>query len=92
MVVFDPPHIFGSESGVINKQYGWLEKESWEYDIKNGFSECFRVLKNKGFLIFKWNECNIPVKEILKLTEYKPLFGHRSGKANKTHWICFMKL
>ena len=29
--------------------------------------------------------------EILKLTKYEPLFGHKSGKLNKTHWLCFMK-
>ena len=29
--------------------------------------------------------------EILKLTEEKPLFGHRSGKQSATHWIAFMK-
>jgi len=25
------------------------------------------------------------------LTEHKPLFGHPSGKAQKTHWVTFMK-
>ena len=54
--------------------------------------ECFRVLKDEGILIFKWNECDVPLKEVLKLTTYKPLFGHPSGKAQKTHWVCFMKL
>ena len=92
VVVFDPPHIIGSESGVINKQYGWLEKDSWREDIKKGLAECFRVLKKEGIMIFKWNECRIPLKEILKLTPYHPLFGHKSGKQQLTHWLCFMKL
>ena len=44
-----------------------------------------------GFLIFKWNETDIKVTEILKLTTATPVFGHISGKRANTHWICFMK-
>ena len=33
----------------------------------------------------------MPVSEIIKLAPYSPLFGHKSGKLNKTHWIVFMK-
>ena len=44
-----------------------------------------------GVLIFKWDEYEIPIKEILKLTNQKPLFGHISGKRAQTHWVCFMK-
>ncbi|WP_315403017.1 hypothetical protein [Hoylesella saccharolytica] len=49
------------------------------------------VLKPGGFLIFKWNETDIKVTEILKLTPERPVFGHISGKRANTHWICFMK-
>ena len=59
--------------------------------IKGGFSECFRVLKPNGTLIFKWDEYEIPIKEILKLTDQKPLFGHISGKRAQTHWVTFIK-
>ena len=45
----------------------------------------------RGVLIFKWNETDIKVSEILKLTNEKPIFGHKSGKRSNTHWICFMK-
>lgn len=92
LVVFDPPHLFLGEKSYMAQVYGRLDKQTWEDDIRQGFSECFRVLKNEGILIFKWNECDIPLKEILKLTEQKPLFGHPSGKAQKTHWICFIKI
>lgn len=51
----------------------------------------FQVLEDEGILIFKWSEVDIPLKEILKLTPQKPLFGHRSGKNMNTHWVCFMK-
>ena len=72
------------------KKYGVLG-ETWRDDLRKGFSECFRVLKEGGILIFKWNESDISVKEILELVDYKDLFGHPSGKRMNTHWICFMK-
>lgn len=92
MVVFDPPHLFLGENSFMSKSYGALNKETWQEDITKGFSECFRVLKTGGTLIFKWNECDILLKTILELSPYTPLFGHPSGKAQKTHWVCFMKL
>ena len=92
LVVFDPPHLFCGENSYMAKCYGQLNKQSWQDDIKRGFSECFRVLKTNGFLVFKWNESDVPLKEILKLTKYKPLFGHPSGKAQKTHWVLFTKI
>jgi hypothetical protein len=49
------------------------------------------VLEPHGVLIFKWNETQIKVNEILALTERAPLFGHKSGKRADTHWLCFMK-
>jgi SAM-dependent methyltransferase len=91
-VVFDPPHLFNlSEKSWMRKKYGVLYKETWEEDIGKGFAECFRVLKPNGTLIFKWNETSIPLKEILKLTDQKPVLGHPSGKRMGTHWVLFLK-
>ena len=95
MVVFDPPHIKynpkAEKKGWQVEKYGWLPHGKWKEIISKGFAECFRILKPGGFLVFKWNETNIKVSEILKLTDQKPVFGHKSGKAAMTHWICFMK-
>jgi ubiquinone/menaquinone biosynthesis C-methylase UbiE len=92
LVVFDPPHTrHHGKNGYTQKRYGHLET-GWEELIEEGFAECFRVLKKNGILIFKWNECDIKVSEIMKLTKEKPLFGNRSGKQAKTHWITFMKM
>lgn len=92
LVVFDPPHMVNvGKNSVIGKKYGILDRENWQEDIKQGFAECFRVLKPNGVLIFKWNEYDIPVNRILELTPVKPLFGHRSGRSSKTHWIAFIK-
>lgn len=54
-----------------------------------GFSECMRVLKLHGTLIFKWNSEQIPVNEVLNLFSQQPLFG---DKRSKTRWLVFMKL
>ena len=92
-VVFDPPHVRGiSMKSVTGFSYGSLDKETWQEDLKLGFSECFRVLKPFGTLIFKWNEVDIPLREVLDLTNCKPLYGHRSGKVAKTHWVAFIKI
>jgi len=91
LVVFDPPHLFLGENSYMAQSYGALDKQTWREDLTKGFSECFRVLKSDGVLIFKWNEADILLKEILKLTDQEPLFGHPSGKAQKTHWVTFMK-
>lgn len=88
MVVFDPPHLKqAGENAWMAKKYGKLG-ENWPDDLRKGFSECMRVLELHGTLIFKWNEEQIPLKDILNLIEYKPLFGN---KRSKTHWIVFTK-
>lgn len=91
LVVFDPPHLTGNGvSGWMAKKYGKLDGD-WREMIRAGFAECFRVLAPHGTLIFKWNEEDIPVSQILALTPERPLFGNRCGKLNKSHWIVFMK-
>ena len=92
LVVFDPPHFTSAgPNSYMGKKYGVLDKSNWQTYLREGFSECFRVLRPDGILIFKWNEHNIKVSKILEQVEYRPLFGHPSGKAQKTHWLCFMK-
>jgi SAM-dependent methyltransferase len=91
LVVFDPPHFRrNGPGGWVGLKYGTL-KEDWRYELRKGFSECFRVLKPDGTLIFKWCSDEIPVSQILELTPERPLFGHKSGKQQKTHWIAFLK-
>ena len=89
-VVFAPPHIEQKTESQITKKYGSL-KGDWRLMIEKGFKECFRILKPNGTLIFKWSDVQFPVKEILKLTPYKPMYGHKSGKKMNTHWISFIK-
>lgn len=91
LVVFDPPHLIrnGNKSWLA-KKYGKLGAD-WREDLKAGFKEGFRTLKPDGTLIFKWNEHEIPVSQVLALTPQKPLIGNRCGKTSKSHWIVFMK-
>jgi SAM-dependent methyltransferase len=91
LVVFDPPHFRrNGASGWMAKKYGTLEGD-WREMLRQGFAECFRVLKHEGTLIFKWCDDEIPVSQILALTPERPLFGHKSGKQQRTHWITFLK-
>jgi SAM-dependent methyltransferase len=91
VVIFDPPHLIrNGKKGWLAKKYGKLEGD-WREDLRKGFSECFRVLKSEGTLIFKWNEHEVPVSQILALTPERPLIGNRCGKTAKTHWIVFFK-
>ncbi|MCI7342704.1 MAG: SAM-dependent methyltransferase [Fusobacterium necrophorum] len=88
LVVFDPPHLLRvGEKSWLAKKYGRLS-ENWQEDIKQGFEECFRVLEPYGILVFKWNEEQIKLSEILKLTNKVPLFGNKRAK---THWLVFLK-
>ncbi|HDL4146483.1 TPA: class I SAM-dependent methyltransferase, partial [Mannheimia haemolytica] len=64
----------------------------WREVLKKGFDECMRVLKPNGTLIFKWNETQIPVSEILKVIDCQPIYGHKSGRLNQTHWLAFVKI
>lgn len=91
LVVFDPPHLrrAGRDSW-LRAKYGILG-DDWQDDLRRGLAECFRVLKPAGVLIFKWAEVQIPVSQVLALTDHRPLFGHKSGKREKTHWLTFMK-
>jgi len=86
LVITSPPYWkgFGYEA-YFNSYSQYLRwSKLWMKEIK-------RVLKPNGTLIFKWNEVKFPVKEILKLTDKKPLYGHKSGIKMQTHWICFIK-
>lgn len=91
-VVFDPPHLErAGEKGWMRKKYGALDKATWRDDIAAGFSEAFRVLRPHGTLVFKWNETQIPVSQVIALTDQKPTIWQRTGKGDKTHWILFLK-
>lgn len=88
-VIFDPPHLINAgQNSWLVKKYGCLNKDTWKDDIKKGFDECWRVLKPNGTLIFKWNEEQIKLNEILNIIEKVPIVGNKRAK---THWLVFFK-
>ena len=90
MVVFDPPHLLNAgKSSWLAKKYGKLPTD-WKPYLKQGFDECMRVLKPYGTLIFKWNETDIKLDELLEALGLTPILGNR-GRGNKTFWFVFMK-
>lgn len=91
LVAFDPPHLVhaGPRSWLAAK-YGKLGTD-WREDLRQGFAECFRVLDSDGVLVFKWNETQVKVGDVLALTQVQPLFGHPTGRHGLTHWLVFMK-
>lgn len=92
LVVFDPPHLLkAGENSWLVKKYGRLNPDTYKNDLSQGFRECFRVLKENGILVFKWNETDVKTSEIIKLSPFSPLFGHKSGKLSKTQWLVFIK-
>lgn len=91
LVAFDPPHLTraGPKSWMAAR-YGKLSPD-WREDMRAGFAECFRVLATNGTLVFKWNETQVKLAEVLALTPHAPLFGQVSGRRGMTHWLVFMK-
>lgn len=91
LVVFDPPHMNSlGENSWLARKYGRLIGD-WRDALRAGFSECVRVLRPNGTLIFKWNETDIKLDEVLSLAPLEPLFGHTTGRQAKTVWVAFMK-
>ena len=91
LVVMDPPHLTSvGDNAWLKKKYGRLE-ENWSKTLHDGFTECMRVLKPGGTLIFKWSEIQIPTRDVINALGEEPLFGHRSGKKMQTHWLTYIK-
>ena len=68
MVVLDPPHLESvGDNAWMGKKYGRLNKDAWRDDSRQRFKEAFR-------------ETQIPVSQILALTDRKPVICQRTGK------------
>lgn len=98
LIVFDPPHFVREDgmkqlTGTINRQYGALRAETWQGDLRNGFTELWRVLRPGGTLAFKFNNGDIPFEDVLGVLPEDPLFGTvtRKKKNSETRWFIFYK-
>lgn len=93
LIVWDPPHLKTlGKTSLMRKKYGCLNAQTYPFDIRQGFSELWRVLQEYGTLILKWNTTEITKKEILACIPEIPLFGHTTGSTSKTMWFCFHKI
>ena len=106
LIVFDPPHIPKPRSNLTAKnaefirKFGYLNAETWQSDLKRGFSELWRDLKPYGILLLKWSNKYVSSDDILRLCSETPLFYQISQtrldldgmKLLKTLWFCFMKI
>lgn len=46
LVIFDPPHLlYAGKRSRLKATYGDLDKDTWRDDLRQGFAECWRVLK-----------------------------------------------
>ena len=86
-VVFDPPHLVkAGEKSWLAQKYGKLG-ENWREDLRSGFTECFRVLREGGTLVFKWNETVTrprPLRSSLRETSENTLDCFRQTTNNNT--------
>lgn len=89
LIVFDPPHLIrAGKTSWLAKKYGTLDLMTWPSELYKAFQEIMRVLKPTGTMLFKWNEDQIPVKEVFKA------FGQLRS-LNLNHILrqrCFCKL
>lgn len=89
VVVFDPPHLINAgDNSWLKLKYGSLNKNEYRKWLKTAFSECFRVLKQNGIMIFKWNECQVPFNTSIAQSPYRPLLGDKRGD---TRWTVIIK-
>ena len=89
LVVFDPPHLVrAGKTSWLAKKYGTIDLMNWPHDFHEAFREIMRVLKPTGTLIFKWNEEQIPIKEVFKAFGQQPILG---DMRRKTKWSVFIK-
>ena len=80
LINLDPPHLQrAGATGWMCQKYGVL-MTTWREDLRQCFVECFRVLAPGGTLTLKWNQTHIPLREVLELSPYPPLYGTRHGK------------
>lgn len=89
VVVFDPPHLKCGETSFMFYKYGSLGSK-WEDDLRNGFAECFRVLKPNGTLLFKWCDSYKTLDGVLSLTPHKPVLWHKTVSRSGSKWTYFV--
>jgi len=95
LIVWDVPHFKSRKlTGIMLKKFGGLHPETWQSDLKKGFSELWGVLEDYGVLLFKFSDYHIKFNKVMSLFPIKPLFFNRGNSkgVSETKWFCFMKI
>lgn len=89
LVIFDPPHLIrAGKTSWLAKKYGTIDLMGWPNEFYKAFQEIMRVLKPTGTMVFKWNEDQIPIREVFKAFGQQPILGDMKSK---TKWSVFIK-
>lgn len=98
LILFDPPHVSYSKEnkGIFAKKYGTFSAQEIRITIKEAFIEFYRILKDNGFVIFKWNTHSQKLEKILSLINgFEALFGqitaYKTKHSSQTYWVCLIK-
>jgi SAM-dependent methyltransferase len=97
LIVFDPPHMVCGPKSDMAQRYGHFLTADILRLIEEAFIEFHRILKDEGFVLFKWNDHDITLERILTLIHppFAPLFGqktaHRTKHSSATYWMCLVK-
>jgi hypothetical protein len=96
MVVFDPPHTTWGPRSQVAKRYGAYHAAEIRDLVQKGAFQIHKLLKDGGFLVFKWNTHEMPLEKILALMpQFRPLFGQRTATrtkhASSTYWVVLVK-
>lgn len=85
-----PPHLRkAGDSSWLAQKYGTLPDFGWKEYLAQGLHECWRVLRPKGTLIFKWNEQQIKFGDLEDIFPAKPVI--RFSPKEKTIFTVFFK-
>ena len=87
MVVFDPPHMNSNTrgtTGIMAMTYGTITDLD---EVVAGLHECLRVASS--WVVFKWNDADWTIGEIIERSGINPLFGHRTAKSGRTIWAMY---
>lgn len=98
LIVFDPPHdAYGKNNkGIFHERYGGFSAGENRSLVKNAFIEFDRILRDEGFIIFKWNTHGQKLKAILPLiSRFEILFGQltkqKTMESSQTYWFALKK-
>lgn len=92
LVVFDPPHVNCGANSIMGQTYGHFTSQEIRDIVEGTGKEVARLLKPNGLLIFKWNDHDQKLDNMIALMpQFEPLFGQRTGTRTKhasgTYWV-----